>query len=186
MKNNKLPKGVYYRRENSNQLWIDYNDESGKRIRESAHTTNLEIARAFRDKRLREVAEGKLAPTKKFESITFGVILDFWWERHGKTKRGFQYKIERLDKFRKFKARNLRPEMIDDFLKELLEVEGYCPSFVNHYRTILNSAFNFAVKWRKYDDNPVAVIPQIPEREARDRFVEVSELAALLEQSQKE
>lgn len=185
MKDNNLPKGVYYRLKNSNQLWVDYNDENGKRIREAARTTDPEIARAFRDKRLREVAEGKLAPTKKFESITFGEILDFWWERHGKTKRGFQYKIHRLDKFKKIKARNFLPEMIDDFLKDLLD-KDYSPSFVNHYRTIFNSAFNYAIKWKKYGDNPCAVIPQIPEREARDRFVEVSELAALIEQCQKE
>lgn len=85
----------------------------------------------------------------------------------------------RLEKFKKIKARNFRPEIIDDFLKELSE-EGYSPSYINHYRTIFNSAFNFAIRWKKYDDNPVSVIPQLPEREARDRFVEVSELAALI------
>lgn len=50
----------------------------------------------------------------------------------------------------------------------------------------LNSSFNFAVKRKKYDGNPVAVVSQIQEREARDRFVEVSELAALVEQCRKE
>jgi integrase len=130
------------------------------------------------------VAEGKLIATRRYESITVGEILDFWWERHAKFKRGFQYKMHRLEKFKKLKARNFTPEMIDDFLKELSKTLS--PSSVNHYRTILNSSFNFAINWKKYDDNPVKVIPQIPEREARDRFVEVSELAALLEQCQKE
>ena len=181
---NKLPKGVYYRNKNSPTLWISYYDENGQRVRETAHTTDPEIAKAFRDKRLAAVAEHKLIPTRAFESITVGEILDFWWERHGKTKRGFHYKMQRLDKFRKLKARNFQPEMIDDFLKELLKTLS--PSSVNHYRTILNSAFNFAIRWKKYDDNPVKVIPQIPEREARDRFVEVSELAALIGQCQKE
>lgn len=186
MKKDKLPKGVYRRDKDSEHLWIAYTDEQGKRIKESAKTTDPEVARARLEKRLREVAEGKLTPTKKFESITFGEILDFWWQRHAKNKRGFHYKINRLDKFRKVKARNLRPEMIDDFLKELLEAEEYSPSYVNHYRTIFNSAFNYAIRWKKYDDNPISVIPQIPEREARDRFVEVSELAALIEKCQEE
>ena len=181
---NKLPKGVYQRNKNSPQLWITYHDENGKKIKESAHTTDPEIAKAFLDKRLVLVAERKLIPTRKFESITVGEILDFWWERHGKYKRGFHYKMHRFDKFRKIKARQFAPEMIDDFLMKLSK--DYSPSYVNHYRTILNSAFNFAIKWKRYDDNPVSVIPQIPEREARDRFVEVSELAALLEQCQKE
>jgi helicase len=33
-----------------------------------------EAAKAFRDKRLRQVAEGKLNPARKFELITFGEI----------------------------------------------------------------------------------------------------------------
>jgi integrase len=132
----------------------------------------------------REVSEGKLTPTRKFESITVGEILDYWWERHGKTKRGFAYLMHRLDKFKKIKARHFTPEMVEDFLQELLKT--LAPSSVNHYRTILNSSFNFSIKRKRYDDNPVAVVSQIPEREARDRFVEVSELAALIEQCQKE
>ncbi|HSK71956.1 MAG TPA: site-specific integrase, partial [Pyrinomonadaceae bacterium] len=119
-----------------------------------------------------------LTPIRRLEHITVGEILDFWWERHGQFKRGFQYKMHRLDKFRKIKARKFTPEMIDDFLKKLSKTLS--PSSVNHYRTILNSAFNFAVNWKKYDDNPVKVIPQMPEREARDRFVEVSELVSLI------
>lgn len=177
---NKLPKGVYYRNKNSPNLWITYHDENGKKIKESAHTTETDVAKSFRDKRLVQVAERKLIPTRQFESITVGEILDFWWERHGQFKRGFHYKMERLEKFRKIKARKFAPEMINDFLKDLSRTLS--PSSVNHYRTILNSSFNFAIRWKKYDDNPVKVIPQIPEREARDRFVEVSELAALLEQ----
>ncbi len=180
----KLPKGIYYRNKSSPHLWITYTGENGKRIRETAKTTDPEVARAFREKRLNQVAERKLIPTRKFETITVGEILDFWWERHGKTKRGFAYLMYRLDRFRKIKARNFMPEMIDDFLQELLKT--LAPSSVNHYRTILNSSFNFAINWKKYDDNPVSVIPQIPERESRDRFVEVSELAALIEQCQKE
>lgn len=181
---NKLPKGVYRRNITSDQLWITYHDENGKKIKESAHTTDPEIAKAFRDKRLALVAERKLIPTRAFESITVGEILDYWWERHGQFKRGFHYKMHRLDKFRKIKARQFTPEMVEDFLQELLETLS--PSSVNHYRTILNSSFNFAIKRKKYDENPVAVVSQIQEREARDRFVEVSELATLIEQCQKE
>ena len=179
----KLPKGVYHRDKNSPRLWIRYHDENGKQIKESAKTTNPEIARAFLNKRLNQAAENKLIPTRKYESITVGEILDFWWERHGKTKRGFQYKMHRVDKFRKIKARNFMPETIQDFLNDLLKTLS--PSSVNHYRTILNSSFNFAINWKKYDDNPVRVIPQIAERDARDRFVEVSELASLIGQCQK-
>jgi integrase len=179
----KLPKGVYQRNKSSPQLWITYYDEFGKQIKESAHTTDLTLAEQFRNKRLNQVAERKLIPTRKFESITVAEILDFWWERHAQHRNNkFSYLLPRLDKFRPLKARNLTPEMIQDFLDDLLKTLS--PASVNHYRTIFNSAFNFAIKWKKYDDNPVRPISQVPEREARDRFVEVGELVSLIEQCQ--
>jgi integrase len=180
----KLPKGVFKRSKTNDQLWITYRDETGKQIKESAHTTDPVAATQFRIRRLGQVAENKLTPQRKFESITFGEILDFWWERHAKNKRAFHYKLHRLEKFRKIKARNLSPEMIQDFLNELAET--LAASTVNHYRTIFNSAFNFAIAWKKYDDNPAKVIPQQTEPEPRDRFVEVSELASLIDQCQQE
>ncbi len=183
----KLPKGVFQRNKSSPQLWISYMDEEGKRVKEAAHTTDPQLAERLRNQRLSKVEEHKLIPTRKFESITVGEILDFWWERHAKHKNNkFEYLLFRLDRFKSIKARNLSPDVVQDFLNELLEVENLSPSSANHYRTILNSAFNFAIRWKKYDDNPVAPIPQFPEREPRDRFVEVLELAALIEQCQKE
>jgi integrase len=182
----KLPKGVFQRNKSSPQLWVNYMDETGKRIRESAHTTDPDIAVAFRNKRLNEVAEHRLRPARKFETITVGEILDFWWERHGKHGRSkFEYLLPRLDKFKPIRARHFMPEMVQDFLDDILNKKNLSPATANHYRTIFNSAFNFAIKWKKYDDNPVRPIPQIPERDPRDRFVEVSELVSLIEQCQK-
>jgi integrase len=183
----KLPKGVFQRNKSSPQLWISYMNEEGKRIKEAAGTTDPELALRVRNQKLALVEERRLIPTRKFESITVGEILDFWWERHAKHRNNkFEYRLFRLDRFRPMKARSLTPEVVQDFLNELTEVEKLAPASVNHYRTILNSSFNFAIKWKKYDDNPVTPIPQVPEREPRDRFVEVSELAALIEQCQKE
>jgi integrase len=117
--------------------------------------------------------------------VTVGELPDFWWERHAKHRNNkFEYLMPRLEKFKPLKSRNFTPEMVQSFLDELLETLS--PSSVNHYRTIINSAFNFAIKWKKYDDNPVILIRQIPEREARDRFVGVEELVKLITQCQKE
>lgn len=183
----KLPKGVYQRNKSSPQLWISYMDEEGNRVKEAAHTTDPVLAERFRHGRLAKVEERKLIPTRKFESITVGEILDFWWDKHAKHRNNkFEYLLPRLDGFKPLKARNLSPEMVQDFLDDLMEVEKLSPSSANHYRTILNSAFNFAIRWKKYDDNPVIPIKQVPERDPRDRFVEVAELAALIEQCQKE
>ena len=66
----KLPKGVYRRNKGSPQLWVDYPDENGKRIRESAHTTDPQIAAQFRNLRLAAIAQARLVPTRKFETTT--------------------------------------------------------------------------------------------------------------------
>ena len=124
----KLPKGVYKRNKSSPRLWINYLDEDSMRIRESAHTTDPELAERLRNQRLAKGEEHRLIPTRKFESITVGEILDFWWERHAKHRNNkFEYLLFRLNEFRLMKARNLSPEMVQNFLDELLEVEKLSP-----------------------------------------------------------
>lgn len=71
----------------------------------------------MRNQKLALVEEHRLIPIRKFESITIGEILDFWWERHGKHRNSkFEYLLFRLDRFKPMKARNLTPEMVQDFL----------------------------------------------------------------------
>ena len=178
----KLPTGVYKRIKDSDWLWISYQDEFGKQIKEAAHTQDPEIAADFRKLRMAQVAERRLIPTRQYEQTTFGDLLDFWWERHAKHRPSkFEYLLFRLERFKPMKARHITPELVQDFLYELVEKEGLAPSSVNHYRTIFNSTFNFAKKWKKYDDNPCAPVPQLEERDPRDRFVEVKEILGLVE-----
>ena len=73
----KLPKGVYQRNKSSPRLWINYMNEEGNRVQESAHTTDPTLAERLRNGRLAKVEERRLIPTRKFESITVGEILDF-------------------------------------------------------------------------------------------------------------
>ena len=75
---------------------------------------------------------------------------------------------------------------MQDFLWELRDIENLAPSSVNHYRTILNSTFNFAIKWKQYDENPVKAVHQIQERPGRDRFTTPDELVSLLEICERE
>ena len=125
----KLPKGVFQRNKSSPQLWISYINEEGKRIKEAAGTTDPELAVRVRNQKLALVEEHRLIPTRKFESITVGEIIDFWWERHAKHRNNkFEYLLFRLKRFRPMKARKLSPEMVQDFLSELTEVEKLSPA----------------------------------------------------------
>ena len=67
----------------------------------------------FRKVRTAQVAERRFIPSRKFESTTFGELLDFWWDRHAKQRNNkFEYLLPRLDQFKPVKARKLTSETI--------------------------------------------------------------------------
>ena len=175
----KLPKGVFRR---GSVLWIRYENREGKIVRESTGQTSVKLAEELYRKRKTEVAEGVHFPARRFDRLTFGELLDDWWEQHGKHRPNkFEYLLPRLERFKKMKARQITSDLVQQFLAELFEQEELSPSSVNHYRTIMNSVFNFAVKRRKYDHNPVSAVHQMTEPPGRDRFTTAEELNKLLD-----
>ncbi len=83
-------------------------------------------------------------------------------------------------RFRGHLARHISPDDVEQFLDDL-EEGGLGPTSINHFRTILNNTFNFAIKRGRYDQNPVSAVPQRQEPPGRDRFVEPEELRAILD-----
>ncbi len=77
------------------------------------------------------------------------------------------------------RAREIQPDDVQAFL-ENLEGQGLAPSTINKYRTILCSAFSFAVRREKYDRNPVSVVPQRKEPPGRDRFLSPEDFRRLI------
>jgi site-specific recombinase XerD len=112
---------------------------------------------------------GKHFETRRFDQVVFGELLDFWWEEQGKNTRSrFAYHLPTIkERFAKKKARAIRPDDIQEFLRDL-EKKEFAASTVNKYRTILCGTFNFAIRWRKLDTNPVTVVPQRKEPPGRD------------------
>ena len=87
---------------------------------------------------------------RKFESISVGEILDFWWERHSKHRNSkFEYLLFRLDRFKPMKARNLSPEMVQDFLDELVEFEKLSPSHRREYVKAIEEATKAETRARR-------------------------------------
>ena len=183
-KQKKLPKGIFWR---GDILWVRYKTEEGKLVRESAGCASVKVAEELYRKRKTEIAEGKHFPARKFDKVNFGELLDDWWQDHRLHRASkFQYLLPRLQRWRKMKARAITSEMIQDFLSELKDEEKLSPSSVNHYRTIMNSTFNFAIRRKKFDYNPVQVVHQLPEPPGRDRFTSSEELRRLLETCDRE
>lgn len=176
----KYPKGIFKR---DGFLHIRFQDESGKIIRESTQQTSIKVAQQILAKRKTEVAMKVYFPIRKFEDVTFIELLDYWWENHGQHKPSkFKYLLPRLrNRFKGQKAREIGPENVQAFLFDLSEKEELSAASVNHYRTIMNSVFNFAIKWKQYDENPVRAVHQFREPPGRDRFTDSDELRALLE-----
>ena len=57
------------------------------------------------------------------------------------------------------KARESPLDAVRAFLADL-RAKGLAASSINQCRTILCSVFNYAIRFEKYDKNPVSVVPQ--------------------------
>ncbi|HEX8092055.1 MAG TPA: tyrosine-type recombinase/integrase [Blastocatellia bacterium] len=174
----KLPMGLYWR---GGVIWIRYKFK-GKLIRESTGQTSIKLAEQIRNKRKTEVAEGFHFKNRQFEKVTFGDLLNYWWNTHAKFKPSkFEYLMPRLERFKKMKATSITSDVVRDFLDELREKEELSASSVNHYRTIMNSVFNHAIRNKKYDENPVKAIRTFTEPPGCDRFTTPEEILKFFE-----
>ncbi len=76
-------------------------------------------------------------------------------------------------------ALEVTPDAVRAFLSDL-RTEGLGASSINQCRTILCSVFNYAIRFEKFDKNPVSVVPQEKEPPGRDRFPEPEEIVAMI------
>ena len=156
-------------------------NEKGQLVKESTGQTSPKFAEECYRKRKTEVAERKHFPSRQFDRVRFGELLDYWWDNHAKYKSSkFSYLLPRLNRFKKLKARAITSDMIQSFLFDLRDEEKLSATSANHYRTILNSTFNFAIARKKFDFNPVKAVHQFPEAPGRDRFTTTEELKQIL------
>jgi integrase len=174
MKSESLPQGVFWR---GNVLWIRYQDEDGRMVKETTGQRSVKVAEQIYNKRKTEVAMAVNFPSRKFKRVSFKELFDYWWENHGKHKPSkFEYLTPRLEKLKKLKARHITSDLVRDFLHDMQTNEKLSASSLNHYRTILNSVFNYAIKNKKYDENPVRAVPTFTPAPGRDRFTTPKEI----------
>jgi integrase len=174
----KKVKGVYFR---NRTAYIRYLDQNGNLVRESTGQRSVTFAEDLLAKRRTEVAERKNFPSRQFDRVSFIDLLSDWWEKHGQyTRSRFHYHLPKVrERFRKMRAREISADSVQEFLDEL-ERDGYAASTINKYRTILCSTFNFAVRRRKYDLNPVSAVHQRVEPPGRDRFLSPEDFRKLV------
>jgi integrase len=175
----KLPRGIHARENGT--LYICYKDEHGNIVRENTHQTDVRAAELMLAQARTDVAMKKRFVALTFENVRFMDLFNDWWKHHGsRTRSKFQYRTPRvLDRFGKKKAREITPNAVRDFLANL-QREGLAASSINQCRTILCSVFNYAIRFERYDKNPVSVVPQAKEPPGRDRFPEPEEIVAMI------
>jgi integrase len=178
MMGRKLRRGIYRR---GDVLWIRFKNAKGALSRESTGQGDLKVAEAILAKRRSEVAMLHHFPTRKFEQISFDDLLKAWEPAHVRKTPTFHYLLPRVRvTFGGVKAREVTTERVQEFLDRLKDESGLSPSSVKHYRTILNSIFNEAVRHGRYDGNPVRAVHQFREPPGRDRFLSIEEFQLLL------
>ena len=175
----RLPKGIHVHE--SGSVYICYKNEQGKIIRENTHQTDVRAAELMLAQARTDVAMKTRFTSLSFESVKFIDLFNDWWNNHGsRTRSKFEYRTPRvLSRFDKKKAREINPDAVRGFLADL-RGEGLAASSINQCRTILCSVFNYAIRFEKYDKNPVSVVPQEKEPPGRDRFPEPEEIVAMI------
>jgi integrase len=175
----KLPKGIHIHE--SGSLYVCYKNEHGRIIRENTHQTDVNAAELMLAQARTDVAMKRRFTSLSFESVKFIDLFNDWWKNHGsRTRSKFEYRTPRvLSRFDKKRAREITPEAVRGFLADLRE-GGLAASSINQCRTILCSVFNYAIRFEKYDKNPVSVVPQEKEPPGRDRFPEPEEIVAMI------
>ncbi|PYQ17001.1 MAG: hypothetical protein DMF80_02425 [Acidobacteria bacterium] len=177
MKARRLPRGVYRR---GDVLWIRLKGADGKLTRETTGQCDVKVAETILAKRRAEAAMLSHFPTRKFEQITFDDLREAWEPAHLKKTPSFRYLLPRvLEAFGGAKARDMTPAKVQEFL-DRLRSNGLSASSVNHYRTIINSIFNEAIRHGRYDVNPIRAIHQFREPPGRDRFLSIEEFRLLM------
>jgi hypothetical protein len=155
-------------------------------VRESTKQRSAKVAQDILAKRKTEVATRVRFPTRAFDTVAFAELADYWWQAHGsKTRSQFDYLYPKvLEHFTDKRARDITPDVVDEFLDHLAAERKLSASSVNHHRTIVNGIFNFAVKRGRFDKNPVAAVRQRPEPPGRDRIVSPAEFWTLWDEAE--
>ena len=149
----KFPRGIHPHE--SGSLYICYKNEHGRIIRENTHQTDVRAAEVMLAQARTDVALKRRFTVLSFESVKFVDLFNDWWTNHGsRTRSKFEYRTPRvLSRFNTKKAREVTPDAVRSFLKDLRE-EGLAASSINQCRTILCSVFNYAIRFEKVRQKP--------------------------------
>ncbi len=176
-------RGIFEKLPGSGIWWIRYADQFGRIHREKIGPKKLALA-AYH-KRKTEVREGRFFPEKlKRREVGFPEIARDALEYSRANKAPNSYNPDRwhmeilLSWFRDRAAAEIMPQDIERKFAELAE-QGRTPSTVNRYRALLSLIYSLAIRNGKVAVNPARLVRLRRENNARVRFLDEKEEAAL-------
>jgi len=166
--------------------WIRYADPTGKIVRESARTTNINEAMKLLSKRKAEVADGKYPERVIIKNHTFKELAEKykeWASIQRCWSRGKQYVIPILEgRFKDIILRKINPFIVEKFVVDLIK-ENKKPATVNKYITVLKHMIKKAIEWNMVEETilkKLSSIKPLKENNRRLRYLTKEEISKLL------
>lgn len=170
--------GIFQR---NGKFWISYSGIDGKRHREAVGASRV-LAKEALAKRMAEKAEHKFFPGRHANRQRFGVVLNKFWDLHGRFLRSGSWRLI---------ANALREcwggKAVCDITAA--EIQRYynevclraSPSTANRHFSFIRLVFNKAWKWGDFHgENPCGRVDRKRENPHRLRFLTAEEIRRLL------
>jgi integrase len=172
------PRGVYEKLPGSGEWWIRYVDAQGRYRREKAGTKSTAIKLV--EKRRTEALQGKKLPERlRRPTVTFADVAKDALAYSKAHKRTHDDDVQRMERmlgwFRDRSADSVTPQEIERHFEECIEDEGWAPSTVNHYRSLLSLTYRLAIRNGKASTNPARATQHRREDNSRVRYLTLEE-----------
>ncbi len=166
--------------------WIRYADPTGKIVRESARTRNINEALKLLAKRKAEIAEGKFPEKLVIKNHTFSELCDRYSEWACIQKcfnRSKLYIIKELkERFGSLILRRFTTQLVEQFQVDLIK-QGLKPATINRKLACLKHMFTKAQQWDMVEEEVLKRIRKVKflkENNRRLRYLSVEEIQRLL------
>lgn len=178
---------ITMRGDNTYRLYVSLgSDSNGKPVRKTKtiHVSSKREAGLELAKFELECQRDRLKNTKE---CTIGEFTQIWWKEHIdgfsriSTKRGYKtalyYHI--VPRFGDVKLRNLKPLMIQKWINEM-DGNGLSAKTIKNYVSVLNSMYEYAIKWEYAEHNPVKKTDLPRKKRTESRYYNQDEVEQLL------
>ena len=180
-KKRRNPRGVFEKVPGSGEWWICFWDAQGRKRREKAGAKGMAID-LYRKRKTEALAGKKLPEKLRRATVLFEEIARDTLEYSRREKRTYDDDVSRMERilgwFRGRAVDSITPRDIEQRLEEGIE-QGWAPSTVNHYRSLLSLAFRLAIRNGKAKENPARATRHRREDNSRVRYLSAEEEARL-------